>query len=105
MPEGKEVCIDLYTGNVFYSTREDVLVAVNKIKDKFLAGEMFVSLNEFYDEVDADHVGVGDDVGWTPDTYLMDIQFDSTLRNGKPCLTIGYYANPRFDYRELMQAR
>ena len=60
---------------------------------------MFVSLNEFYDEVDADHVLVGDDVGWTPDTYLMDIKFDSVLRNG---MTIGYYANPRFDYRELM---
>ena len=101
LPEGKEVCIDLYTGNVFYSTREDVLVAVNKIKDKFLAGEMFVSLNEFYDEVDADHVGVGDDVGWSPDTDL-DIQFDSVLRNGKPCLTIGYFANPRFDYGSLM---
>lgn len=99
--EGKEVCIDLYTGNVFYSTREDVLVAVNKIKDKFLSGEMFVSLNEFYDEVDADHVGVGDDVGWSPDTDL-DIQFDSVLRNGKPCLTIGYFANPRFDYGSLM---
>ena len=101
LPEGKEVCIDLYTGNVFYSTREDVLVAVNKIKDKFLAGEMFISLNEFYDEVDADHVGVGDDVGWSPDTDL-DIQFDSILRNGKPCLTIGYFANPRFDYGSLM---
>lgn len=101
LPEGKEVCIDLFTGNVFYSTREDVLVAVNKIKDKFLAGEMFVSLNEFYDEVDADHVGVGDDVGWSPDTDL-DIQFDSALRNGKPCLTIGYFANPRFDYGSLM---
>ena len=101
LSEGKEVCIDLYTGNVFYSTREDVLVAVNKIKDKFLAGEMFVSLNEFYDEVDADHVGVGDDVGWSPDTDL-DIQFDSVLRNGKPCLTIGYFANPRFDYGSLM---
>ena len=102
LPEGKEVCIDLFTGNVFYSTREEILQAVGKIKDRFLSGEMFVSLNEFYDEVDADHVMVGDDVGWTPDTYLMDIQFDSTLRNGKPCLTIGYYANPRFDYRELM---
>ena len=101
LPEGKEVCIDLYTGNVFYSTREDVLVAVNKIKDKFLAGEMFISLNEFYDEVDADHVGIGDDVGWSPDTDL-DIQFDSALRNGKPCLTIGYFANPRFDYGSLM---
>ena len=101
LPEGKEVCIDLFTGNVFYSTREDVLVAVNKIKDKFLAGEMFISLNEFYDEVDADHVGVGDDVGWSPDTDL-DIQFDSMLRNGKPCLTIGYFANPRFDYGSLM---
>ena len=101
LPEGKEVCIDLFTGNVFYSTREDVLLAVNKIKDKFLAGEMFISLNEFYDEVDADHVGVGDDVGWSPDTDL-DIQFDSILRNGKPCLTIGYFANPRFDYGSLM---
>ena len=101
LPEGKEICIDLFTGNVFYSTREDVLVAVNKIKDKFLAGEMFISLNEFYDEVNADHVVVGDDVGWTPNTDL-DVQFDSMLRNGKPCLTIGYFANPRFDYRDLM---
>ena len=99
--EGKEVCIDLFTGNVFYSTREDVLAAVSKIKDRFLSGEMFISLNEFYDEVNADHVGVGDDVGWTPNTDL-DIQFDSMLRNGKPCLTIGYFANPRFDYRNLM---
>ena len=101
LPEGKEVCIDLYTGNVFYSTREDVLLAVSKIKDKFLAGEMFVSLNEFYDEVNANHVEVGYDVGWSPDTDL-DVQFDSMLRNGKPCLTIGYFANPRFDYRSLM---
>lgn len=51
MPEGKEVCIDLYTGNVFYSTREEILQAVGKIKDRFLGGEMFISLNEFYDEV------------------------------------------------------
>lgn len=101
MPEGKEVCIDLYTGNVFYSTREEILQAVGKIKDRFLGGEMFISLNEFYDEVNANHVEVGDDVGWSPDTYV-DVQFDSTLRNGKPCLTIGYFANPRFDYRELM---
>lgn len=100
-PEGKEVCIDLFTGNVFYSTREDVLAAVSKMKDRFLSGEMFISLNEFYDEVDANHVEVGDDVGWTPETYL-DVQFDSTLRNGKPCLTIGYFANPRFDYRDIM---
>lgn len=101
VPEGKEVCIDLFTGNVFYSTREDVLAAVSKMKDRFLSGEMFISLNEFYDEVDANHVEVGDDVGWTPETYL-DVQFDSTLRNGKPCLTIGYFANPRFDYRDIM---
>ena len=100
-PDGKEVCIDLFTGNVFYSTRNDVLQAVSRIKDRFLSGEMFISLNEFYDEVDANHVEVGDDVGWTPDTYL-DVQFDSTLRNGKPCLTVGYFANPRFDYREIM---
>lgn len=100
-PEGREVCIDLFTGNVFYSTREDVLAAVSKMKDRFLSGEMFISLNEFYDEVDANHVEVGDDVGWTPETYL-DVQFDSTLRNGKPCLTIGYFANPRFDYRDIM---
>lgn len=101
LPEGKEVCIDMYTGNIFYSTREDVLQAVSKIKDKFLTGEMFVSLNEFYDEVDADHVGVGDEVGWTPDTSI-DIAFDSLLRNGKPCLTINYLADPRFDYRSLL---
>lgn len=100
-PDGKEVCIDLFTGNVFYSTRNDVLQAVSRIKDRFLSGEMFISLNEFYDEVDATHVEVGDDVGWTPDTYL-DVQFDSMLRNGKPCLTVGYFANPRFDYREIM---
>lgn len=101
LPEGKEVCIDMYTGNIFYSTREDVLQAVSKIKDKFLSGEMFVSLNEFYDEVDADHVGVGDEVGWTPDTSV-DIAFDSMLRNGKPCLTINYLADPRFDYGSLL---
>ena len=101
LPEGKEVCIDTFTGNVFYSTREDILVAINKIQYRFLSGEMFVSLNEFYDEVDATHVGVGDEVGWSPETNI-EVDFDSILRNGKTCLTIRYYADPRFDYGKLL---
>lgn len=101
LPEGKEVCIDTYTGNVFYSTREDILAAINKIQCRFLSGEMFVSLNELYDEVDATHVGVGDEVGWTPETNI-EVDFDSVLRNGKPCLTIRYFADPRFDYGNLL---
>ncbi len=101
LPEGKNVCIDLFTGNVFYSTREDILAGVNKVKDKFLSGEQDVSLNEFYDEIDADHIGVGDDLGFTPNSNI-DVQFGSVLRGNTPVLTIDYYAAPRFDYRNLL---
>lgn len=101
LPEGKEVCLDLWTGSVFYSTREDILKAVGNIKDKFLSGEMDVSVNEFYDEIGAPHIGAGDEMGFTPDTNI-EVSFDSVLRGNKPVLTISYLAAPRFDYRKLM---
>lgn len=101
LPEGKNVCLDLFTGNVFYSTREDILAGISKVKDKFLSGEQDVSLNEFYDEIEANHIGVGDDLGFTPDSNI-DVLFGSVLRGNIPVLTIDYYAAPRFDYRNLL---
>ena len=101
LPEGQNICLDLFTGNVFYSTREKILEGVNHIKDKFLSGEQDVSLNEFYDEIDANHIGVGDNLGFTPESNI-DILFGSVLRGSTPILTIDYYAAPRFDYRDLM---
>ena len=101
LPEGQNICLDLFTGNVFYSTREKILEGVNHIKDKFLSGEQDVSLNEFYDEIDANHIGVGDNLGFTPESNI-DILFGSVLRGSTPILTIDYYAAPRFDYRNLM---
>ena len=101
LPEGQNICLDLFTGNVFYSTREKILEGVNHVKDKFLSGEQDVSLNEFYDEIDANHIGVGDTLGFTPESNI-DILFGSVLRGSTPILTIDYYAAPRFDYRNLM---
>ena len=66
-----------------------------------LLSEMFVSLNELYDELDLPHCGIGDDIGWNIDEEI-DFSFSSHLTpNNIACLAVDYNVRPRIDYRNL----
>ena len=60
---------------------------------------MYVSLNDFYDEIGLDFTKVGRELGWSVDEGLIEIHFSSQLADdGTPCLVVEYYTPPRYNF-------
>jgi hypothetical protein len=67
-----------------------------------MLNDMYVSLNEFYDELDLEHTGVGDELGWNIDGGKIDIYFSSQIaEDGRPCIVIDFDTPPRYGYNKL----
>ena len=61
--------------------------------------EMYISLNELYDELDINHIEIGDDLGWNIDRGLIDIDFSSQIADdGTPCIVLDFSIEPRYDF-------
>ncbi len=94
------LCFDSCFGRYFTSSIEK-LRKTESILNRRLMSEMYVSLNDFYDEIGLPHVGVGDDLGWNIDE-MIDFTFSSILLDDdRTCLVIDYGIAPRYDYRKL----
>lgn len=104
---GLVLCKDLYTGRPFYSNAEKIKQAI--VKCSFdVQQEMWVSLNDFYDEVgspDLEHVPLGDDLGWNVEDTIrgqLPITLTALLTNdGKPCLCVDADISVRSDFKNL----
>lgn len=100
--KGDTLCYDGIFGRYFKSDMETIKRAVNKINRQIVC-DMYVSLNEFYDELGLSHVPIGDDLGWNIDDGQIEIDFSSQLaEDGTPCLVINYSASPRYDYSTFL---
>ena len=98
---GDMLCLDSLTGRYFRSNIDNIRKA-ESLLNRRLYTEMWVSLNEFYDELSLPHCGVGDDIGWNVDCGI-DFSFSSQLtQENQPCLVVEYDISPRYDYRNLM---
>lgn len=98
---GTTLCYEYYTGRYFESDIDKIKRAVNEINRR-MTYDMYVSLSEFYDELDLDHTAVSDDIGWNLDDGLIEVDFGSHIAdNGKPCIVISYRRPPRPDYNRL----
>lgn len=99
---GKTLCYDANSGRYFESDIERIRKAVNVI-NRTMTYDMYVSLNDFYDELDLPRTKLGDDLGWNLDNGLVEIDFSSQLsEDGRPCLVLDYNVAPRYDYSKLM---
>lgn len=97
--KGNTVCYDAISGRYFKSNIDKLKKAENEL-NRQMRDEMYVTLNEFYDEIGLDHIKVGDDLGWNIDKGYIELQFTSHLdQNGTPCLVIDYRVAPVYDYR------
>ena len=86
----------------FYSDIDQIKKAINELNRRML-NEMYVSLNDFYDELNLRHSGNGYDLGWKLDDGLVEVDFSSQLSDdGRPCLVLEYMVAPRYDYSKLM---
>ena len=95
---GETLCYDSLSGRYFYSDPETIRQAVNDLNETML-NDMYVSLNEFYDNLDLDHTKLGDELGWSIDDGQLRISFSSQLSSrNKPCLVLDYHTAPKYDY-------
>ena len=100
--KGKTLCYDEQGGRYFESDPELIKKAENIINKK-LINEMYVSLNELYDEIGLRRTKLGDNLGWNIDDGLLEIEFSAQLSDDdQPCLVIDYSIAPRYDFSKLM---
>lgn len=95
-------CIDSITGRCFKSNENTIKRVQNDINQRLL-NEMYISLNEFYDEIGLSHTRVGDELGWNIDDGMLEI-FITAVKDerGRPCLVLDYNIAPKYDFSKLM---
>lgn len=99
---GDCLCYDAISGRYFTSDKNTIEKAENVLNKQMLS-EMYISLNDFYDEVGLARVDIGDELGWKLDDGLVEIHFDTHIAdNGKPCLVVDYNITPKYGYDKFM---
>lgn len=99
--KGNTLCYDTLSGRYFKSDIDKIKKAVNEL-NRTMLNDMYVSLNEFYDELGLDNISLGYELGWNIDNGLIDIDFSSQLaEDGTPCVVISYNVAPKYNYSRL----
>lgn len=95
---GNTLCYDAISGRYFKSDIDKLRKAENELNRRMIS-EMYVSLNEFYNEIGLSGTSMGDELGWNIDKGFIELEFSSQLaENGEPCLAINYYIAPKYDF-------
>jgi hypothetical protein len=97
---GNTLCYDSISGRYFRSDIENLRKAENEINRR-MRDEIYIPLNEFYDEIGLAHIGVGDDLGWTIDRGYLELYFSAQLTTdgATPCLVMDYALAPEYGYK------
>lgn len=86
--DGKILCFDTLTSRFFESTKLDIQKAELEINRRLLS-DMYVSQNEWYDEIGLSRVASGDAVGWNHDVPL-EVKFVPLMKDDKPVMGLDY---------------
>jgi hypothetical protein len=101
---GDVLCKDLYSGRFFQSNAQKLGQAINKLSHD-VQTDMYVSLNDLYDEIGLPRIPMGDDFGWNVDDAprgQLPIDLTAVLTDdGTPCLCLNYDSSLRDDFRRL----
>ena len=99
---GDTLCYDITAGQYFKSDIEKIRKAVNELNRR-MTYEMYISWNDFFDELGMKTTTMGDELGWNLDDGLIELDFSSQLtEDGSPCVTIEYLVAPKYDFSKLM---
>ena len=90
---GEMLCYDELSGRYFKSDVETLRRAMNDV-NRDMRMNMWVLLNEWYNEIGLEGIALGDDIGWDVDRPL-ELEFTSKLTSkNEPCLVVEYYPLP-----------
>lgn len=98
---GPILYFDKIGGQWFKSDKETIREAINRLNHT-MNDDMYVSLNDFYDEMNMPHTVAGDRLGWNRDYGLIEPKFSSHLTpGGVPVVVLSTRLEPRVDYGSL----
>ena len=93
---GNTRCFDTITKRRFTSDIEAINRIVNELNRRMINGQDYISLNEFYWELNLDSCAIGDELGWNVTTGLIELDFSAQLdTDGVPCIVIDYTVAPK----------
>ena len=96
--KGDTLCYEHLSGRYFKSDIERIRQAANNL-NRTIVTDMYVSLNDFYDELGLDHTDIGYELGWNVDSGLIDIDFGSQIaEDGTPCIVVENLTQPRYGF-------
>lgn len=100
--DGSVLCLDALTGRLFRSSRNSIDKAVNRLNQS-LFSDVYISLNELYDEIGLSRVGIGDQLGWNLGREgLIELTYTTQLAdNDEPCLVVDFLVGPRAEYMSV----
>lgn len=93
--KGESLFYDSWSGRYFKSDMEKVRRVQNDLNAKMLGGEMYVPLNDLYDELGLECVEGGNHIGWSVERGLLDIHYTTKLAEGTPCVVMEYKLLPK----------
>ncbi len=95
--KGKTLFYDKWSGRYFESDMQTVRKIQNDLNYNFLGGrDMYLSLNDFYQELGLEPVDSGNDMGWSLDYGQLDLQFTTKLTDTDvPCIVLNYQIVPK----------
>jgi hypothetical protein len=97
--KGNTLCYDYMSGRYFESDIDLIKSAQNNVNERLINSFCgSVSLNDLYDELNLEHIGIGDTLGWNTD-QLIDIHIGyGGADDGRPCIIISHNNPPKYDY-------
>lgn len=94
--KGETLCYDSMSGR-YFKTDLDKVRKAERYLNRELLSEMFITLNQFYDELGLSHIKLGEEMGWNIDKGNIDIRFSAQLNDkDEPCLVLDYEVAPRY---------
>lgn len=96
---GDVLIFDPLSGRYFTSDPRKIIDAMNKINRK-IVGQMWASVNDWYDELNLEPIGLAEDKGWSVDNFIdipdnPDVWSTTQTPDNRPCFIITYYNRPR----------
>lgn len=93
---GETLCYDPLSDRFFSCNPEKIKRVENRL-NREMRYEMYVTLNEFYDEIGLHHTDLGESFGWTIDNGYIDIEFVANKTpDDKPYLALQYDVKPDY---------
>lgn len=100
--KGDTMCYDTWSKRYFKSDLEKIRRAVNELNRQMIQ-EMYVSLNDFYDEIGLSHSDLGYKMGWNIDKGFIDIHPSAQLDEyDNPCIAIAFTVEPQYNFDRIM---